>query len=125
MKNKRIILYVIIGLVILFLIVWLYKRFLYFPHARVTDAVKSASGGWGSGGGSITWTNDGVIQSATINEDGCVGTGGTYAPGYDFNVECLPGGQFRFMVMPNRGKTRTPIVDNIFSFENPPKYLTK
>ena len=101
---------ILIGAVVLTLVVILYRKFLYFPHAQVINVVP---------GQSVTWTNKSDVIESTITAGS--NTGGTYSGGYTYQVTSLPNKQFRFVVE----KNGSPVVDNIISMEHPPMYLTK
>ncbi len=101
---------ILIAAVVLTVIVILYRKFLYFPHAQVINIVP---------GQSLTWTNNADIVKSTITAGSNVG--GTYSGGYKYQVTSLPNRQFRFVVE----KNGSAVVDNIISLDNPPTYLTK
>lgn len=110
MKNWILITVVIVVLLVLY---WAYKKYIYFPHAKVV----------GTGLGQIYWTNDGVSQN--IIKPDCSGVvGGSYGGRHEYQVQCLPNKQFRFFVH-KMGQPNAIVVDNIYSFTSPPLYLTK
>jgi len=94
---------------------YLYRKFLYFPHAKVIQAQP----------GQIIWTNMNDVVQSTITAT--TSGGGRYSDKYEYQITPLPNKQFRFLVY----KTGNPSdiqVDNIFSLTGPfpePFYLTK
>lgn len=111
MKNWILITVVIVVLLVLY---WAYKKYIYFPHAQVMS--------WDQTG--IVWTNGANVIQAKINPN-CVGdVGGSYGSRHEYQVQCLPNKQFRFFVH-KMGQPNAIVVDNIYSFTSPPLYLTK
>ncbi len=107
MRNK---IFIGIGILLLIgLLYWLYKRYLYFPHARVV----SSSPGW------FEWDNGLISVSSTIESVG--NKTGSYGLGYDYKIKKLPNNQIQFIV----NKDGKKVVDNIIDLYNPPRYLTK
>ncbi len=111
--RKRIL--VIIGILLLIgLLFWLYRKYLYFPHAKVLPSMVDT----------VKWTNNSSVIEDTIRAGGPF-TGGTYGAGYEYEVTRLPNRQFRFTVF-KQGDPSNVRVDNIFSFDGAlPEYLTK
>ncbi len=101
---------ILIAVSVIGLVIFLYLRYLYFPHARLKTSPP----------GVIIWTNGEINKPIKVG----VFDTGAYARGYEYEVTPLPNRQFRFIVYKPSQKS-APVVDNIVSFDNPPAYLTK
>ena len=113
MKLNKVLLIVIV-LALILVLMWAYKRYLYFPHAKVIDVRADQ----------LSWTNGDLIEKSTVYITGSAATGGSYSNNFDYRIEKLPNKQFRFIVF-KKGHPTDIRVDNIISFDHPPFYLTK
>lgn len=110
--SKKVIIGIVIGLIILFLVWWLYKRFIYFPHAKVTSYTADR----------INFEVPGELSSSITKTDH--GLGGSYYGRYAYSVDMLPNDQFAFRVFEIQDPSKE-VVNQIHSFNSPPRYLTK
>ena len=104
---------ILIGISIIGLVIFLYWKFLYFPHAKILRADSTG----------ITWGNNSEAQGKQFGP-GSPDQEGTYGRGYMYSLTNLPNRQFRLRVF-KIGQDYSPVVDNIFSYDNLPTYLTK
>lgn len=104
---------ILLGVTIVGALVFVYWKFLYFPHAKILRS--DASG--------IVWGNNSAAQGKMFSPNQGKDSG-DYGHGYFYEISSLPNRQFRFIVYKS-GRPNDPVVDNIFSFDNLPVFLTK